>query len=49
MKKGYKQTKIGMIPEEWEVANLGDVAKVVDCLHQTPTFSEEGFPREILY
>ena len=44
MKKGYKQTKIGMIPEEWEVANLGDVAKVVDCLHQTPTFSEEGFP-----
>jgi len=24
--KGYKQTKVGVIPEEWEVVKLGDIA-----------------------
>jgi len=24
--KGYKQTKVGVIPEEWEVVRLGDIA-----------------------
>jgi len=25
--KGYKQTKVGVIPEEWEVVRLGDILK----------------------
>lgn len=27
LKKGYKQTEVGVIPEDWEVKNLGEVAK----------------------
>ena len=26
--QGYKQTELGIIPEDWEVINLGNVAKV---------------------
>lgn len=39
-----KQTKIGMIPEDWNIVKLDEMAKVIDCLHKTPTFSESGFP-----
>lgn len=28
MKPGYKQTEIGMIPEDWEVVSLGEIASV---------------------
>jgi type I restriction enzyme S subunit len=28
MKSGYKQTEVGVIPEEWEVKRLGEVASV---------------------
>jgi len=28
LKPSYKQTEIGMIPEDWEVKKLGDVAKI---------------------
>ena len=28
MNPGYKQTEVGVIPEEWEVKRLGDVLKV---------------------
>ena len=28
MPQGYKQTELGIIPEDWEVVNLGNVAKV---------------------
>ena len=27
--KGYKQTKVGVIPQEWEVVRLGDVGNIV--------------------
>jgi type I restriction enzyme S subunit len=27
--KGYKQTKVGLIPQEWEVVRLGDVGNIV--------------------
>ena len=26
--QGYKQTELGIIPEDWEVVNLGNIAKV---------------------
>jgi type I restriction enzyme, S subunit len=34
------------VPEHWEVVRLKDIAShIVDCLHATPTYSEEGqFP-----
>lgn len=28
IKKGYKQTELGVIPEDWEIGNLGDIAKI---------------------
>ena len=29
LRKGYKQTEIGLIPNDWEVKNLGDTANIV--------------------
>ena len=34
--KGYKQTKVGVIPEDWDIVNLGDVGKVVTGLTYSP-------------
>ena len=31
MKKGYKQTELGMIPEDWEVRRLGDIGEIRMC------------------
>jgi len=31
VKKGYKKTKIGVIPEDWEVKRLGEVGKIKMC------------------
>ena len=43
-KKGYKKTKLGWIPEEWEVKSLNSVAEeIVDCEHKTPTFSNDKY------
>jgi len=43
VKPGYKQTEVGVIPEDWEIAKLIEQAKVVDSLHQTPSFSDDGY------
>ena len=29
----FKQTEIGMIPEDWDVKRLDEISDVVDCLH----------------
>lgn len=42
--KGYKQTDVGVIPDDWEVTKLIESAKVIDSLHQTPSFNDDGFP-----
>lgn len=46
MKKGYKETAIGVIPEEWEVKKLGEVCEIV--MGQSPSSSsyseDEGIP-----
>ncbi|KJU71826.1 restriction endonuclease subunit S [Clostridium baratii] len=39
----FKKTEIGKIPEEWEVLKLSDIANVIDSLHETPEYSEQGF------
>ncbi len=44
VKLGYKQTEVGVIPEDWEVFELEATASVVDSLHKTPSFSEDGYP-----
>ena len=44
MKPGYKQTEVGVIPEEWGIVELAETARVVDSLHQTPSFADDGYP-----
>ncbi len=44
MKPGYKQTEVGIIPEEWDADNLGRFWGVTDCKHVTAQFVPQGFP-----
>ena len=40
----FKTTEIGEIPEEWNIFKLSDCATIIDSLHETPEYSESGFP-----
>jgi type I restriction enzyme S subunit len=43
--KGYKETEVGVIPEDWEVKKLGEVINgVVDNRGKTPPISKLGVP-----
>jgi len=43
IKKGYKQTKIGVIPEDWGVKQLKEVvSKVIDNRDKTPPYSDNA-------
>ena len=42
--KKFKKTEIGEIPEEWNIFKLSDCATIIDSLHETPEYSESGFP-----
>ena len=43
VKPGYKQTEVGVIPEEWDVAELSAVTtQIGDGLHGTPLYSTNG-------
>jgi type I restriction enzyme, S subunit len=44
LKPGYKLTDVGVIPDEWMVKRLGDLAKVHDGTHQTPKYVTDGIP-----
>lgn len=45
LKRGYKQTEVGVIPEEWEVRSLAEVSsKITDGTHDTPTPVRSGIP-----
>jgi type I restriction enzyme S subunit len=44
VKPGYKETEVGVIPEEWEVKRLGELATVKDGTHQTPKYVPSGVP-----
>jgi type I restriction enzyme, S subunit len=45
MKPGYKQTEVGVIPEEWEVAQVGETATKVGS-GVTPTGGERVYKSE---
>jgi len=44
VKPGYKQTEVGVIPQEWDADNLGRFWGVTDCKHVTAQFVSQGFP-----
>lgn len=41
---GYKRTEVGVIPGQWAVARLGDLAIIRDGTHQTPHYVTDGVP-----
>jgi len=47
----FKETKIGRIPLKWSVAKISEIAKVIDCKHRTPVYTDSGFavvrPRDV--
>ena len=43
VREGYKKTEIGIIPEDWDIQELQYISKIIDSLHQTPKFSNEGY------
>lgn len=44
VKPGYKQTEVGVIPEDWRMVRLGDIAVIKDGTHQTPKYVPFGVP-----
>jgi len=45
LKPGYKQTEVGVIPEDWEVVKLRDLChSITDGTHFTPRYVDQGIP-----
>ena len=47
MKPGYKQTEVGVIPQEWEVKPFTQVTDLITCgIAATPNYVSEsqGYP-----
>ena len=44
VKPGYKETEVGLIPEDWHAGGLGGFWNVTDCKHVTAEFVPNGFP-----
>ena len=44
MKPGYKYSDVGLIPEDWSVRSLGEIATIKDGTHQTPKYQASGVP-----
>jgi type I restriction enzyme, S subunit len=42
VKEGYKQTEVGVIPEDWEVRELSSVTDVRDGTHESPKYQSSG-------
>ena len=43
LKLGYKQTEVGVIPEDWELQTLYDItSEIGDGIHSTPNYSDSG-------
>lgn len=40
----FKDSPLGRIPKEWDSFELQGIAEVIDSLHQTPSFANEGYP-----
>jgi type I restriction enzyme S subunit len=44
MKAGYKQSEVGVIPEEWEIEQLSEISKkITDGEHVTPKRTTHGY------
>lgn len=44
LRPGYKQTEVGVIPEDWIIGNLGMICDVRDGTHESPRFLKQGIP-----
>ena len=44
VKQGYKQTEIGVIPEDWNSNSISYYWAVIDCKHVTAEFITNGIP-----
>jgi type I restriction enzyme S subunit len=43
--KGYQQTEVGVIPEDWQVYSLRELCSaIVDGTHYTPSYVSDGVP-----
>lgn len=42
--KGYKQSELGEIPEDWEVLQLSGLCDVRDGTHDSPKYKDNGIP-----
>jgi type I restriction enzyme, S subunit len=43
LKEGYKQTEVGIIPEDWDVATAIQICEIIiDCKNRTPPVIEGG-------
>ena len=43
LKPGYKQTEVGILPDEWDVTEIWNVCElVVDCKNRTPPVFDSG-------
>ena len=42
--EGYKQTEVGVIPEDWEAEKLSSIADVRDGTHDSPRYVRDGVP-----
>jgi type I restriction enzyme S subunit len=40
----FEDSPLGKIPKGWKFSTLNEVSKIVDSLHQTPSYSEQGYP-----
>jgi type I restriction enzyme, S subunit len=40
--EGYKQTEVGVVPEEWEIISLNSIADVRDGTHESPKYVSNG-------
>jgi type I restriction enzyme S subunit len=45
VKPGFKQTEVGVIPEDWEIAPLSALCRLIcDGTHFTPRYVPQGVP-----
>lgn len=44
LKKGYKQTEVGVIPEDWEIISLGELLSFKNGLNKEKEFFGQGTP-----
>lgn len=45
LKRGYKQTEVGVIPEDWEIRSIGQVFRLVNgCAFKPEDWRKTGTP-----